>query len=91
MPNPYIEQTVESALCQTYSNIEVIVVDDGSQDNTAAVVANLARRDKRVKLSSAANAGVAKARNFAIENSSGEYIAPLDADDFWFPKKLRGR
>jgi glycosyltransferase involved in cell wall biosynthesis len=84
----YIGQALESALCQTYGNLEFIVVDDGSQDNTAGVVADIARRDKRVKLLQQTNGGVAKARNLAIKNSSGEYVAPLDADDIWFPEKI---
>jgi glycosyltransferase involved in cell wall biosynthesis len=84
----FINETLNSVLSQTYENIEVIVVDDGSRDLTAAIVKNAARRDKRVKLLRQSNLGVAAARNLAIERASGEYIAPLDADDIWYPTKI---
>jgi glycosyltransferase involved in cell wall biosynthesis len=84
----FITETLDSALAQTYENIEVIVVDDGSRDLTAAIVKNAARRDRRVKLLRQQNLGVAAARNLAIERASGEYIAPLDADDVWYPEKV---
>lgn len=84
----FISETLDSALSQTYENIEVIVVDDGSRDLTAAIVKNAARRDRRVKLLRQQNLGVAAARNLAIERASGEYIAPLDADDVWYPAKV---
>src|SRR5947209_4924853 len=84
----FIGETLNSVLAQTYENIEVIVVDDGSRDLTAAIVKNAARRDRRVKLLRQQNLGVAMARNLAIARSSGEYIAPLDADDIWYPSKI---
>lgn len=84
----YIAETLDSVLSQTYKNIEVLVVDDGSQDRTAAIIRSFSQRDRRVTLLQQANAGVAAARNFAIEKSRGEYIAPLDADDTWHPQKL---
>lgn len=84
----FIGQTLSSVLSQTYRNIEVLVVDDGSQDRTAEIVESIAQRDERVILLQQLNAGVAAARNLAIEKSSGEYIAPIDADDIWYPQKL---
>jgi glycosyltransferase involved in cell wall biosynthesis len=84
----FIGETLNSVLSQTYENIEVIVVDDGSRDLTAAIAKNAARRDRRVKLLRQQNLGVAAARNLAIERASGEYIAPLDADDIWYPSKV---
>ncbi|MDB6056181.1 MAG: glycosyl transferase family 2 [Verrucomicrobiales bacterium] len=84
----FISETLDSALSQTYENIEVIVVDDGSRDLTAAIVKNAARRDRRVKLIRQQNLGVAAARNLAIEKASGDFIAPLDADDVWYPAKV---
>jgi glycosyltransferase involved in cell wall biosynthesis len=83
-----VRQTLDSVLAQTYQEIEVIVVDDGSVDDTSAVVENFARRDPRLKLLRQANAGVGAARNVAICAARGTYIAPLDADDSWFPEKL---
>jgi glycosyltransferase involved in cell wall biosynthesis len=84
----FIAQTLESVLSQTYKNIEVLVVDDGSLDRTAEIVEFFAETDSRIILLKQANAGVAAARNLAIEKSNGEYIAPIDADDIWYPQKL---
>lgn len=84
----YIRQAIESALSQTYANIEVLVVDDGSTDKTPEIVRKFADQDSRVVLLQQPNTGVAAARNSAIEKSKGEFIAPLDADDIWHPKKL---
>ena len=85
----YIRETLESVLGQTYSSFEVIVVDDGSTDDTAAIVADYSRRDSRIRLVSQPNGGVGAARNRAIAEASGEFIAPLDADDVWYPEKLQ--
>src|SRR4051812_12704913 len=84
----YIAETLLSALAQTHRNIEIIVVDDGSTDGSAAVVKLIAASDARVRLISQPNRGVAHARNCAIAEAQGEFIAPLDADDLWHPKKI---
>lgn len=84
----FIARTLESVLSQTYQNIEVLVVDDGSSDRTAEIVKSFAQKDSRVSLLQQSNAGVAAARNLAIEKSRGEYIAPIDADDIWYPQNL---
>ena len=84
----FISQALDSVLAQTYTNIEVLVVDDGSDDRTAEIVKSFAQRDERVILLQQSNKGVAAARNLAIQKSSGEYIAPIDADDIWYPQKL---
>jgi glycosyltransferase involved in cell wall biosynthesis len=83
-----VGETLRSVLGQTYGNIEVVVVDDGSQDRTAEIVETIAQQDHRVKLLRQTNQGVAAARNLAIQESHGEYIAPIDADDIWYPQKL---
>jgi glycosyltransferase involved in cell wall biosynthesis len=83
-----IRQTLDSVLAQTYQKIEVIVVDDGSSDATSAIVKEFATRDARIQLVRQNNAGVGAARNTAIRRAQGKYIAPLDADDLWFPEKL---
>ena len=66
----------------------MVVVDDGSTDPTPEIVASFAERDRRVRLLRQSNAGVAAARNLAIAQSRGSYVAPLDADDLWHPEKL---
>jgi glycosyltransferase involved in cell wall biosynthesis len=84
----YIRQTLNSVLAQTYQALEVIVVDDGSTDATGAMVEEFAKKDVRVQLVRQCNAGVGAARNTAIGKAHGKYIAPLDADDLFFPEKL---
>jgi len=85
-----IKATLDSALAQDLppSEIEIVVVDDGSTDDTFAVLQRLYGEDARVRLSSIANGGVAKARNFGLSKSRGEFIAFLDHDDLWLPAKL---
>ncbi|MEG4048010.1 glycosyltransferase family 2 protein [Microcoleus sp. Pol17_C1] len=85
---PFIEETVKSVLAQTYPAIEVLVVDDGSQDRTPEIVEKIGKKDSRVQLLKQPNSGVAAARNLGIENSRGEYIAPIDADDIWYPENI---
>jgi glycosyltransferase involved in cell wall biosynthesis len=84
----YIRQTLHSVLAQTYQFLEVIVVDDASEDGTDAIVEEFVQKDARVQLVKQCNAGVGAARNAGIRMARGEYIAPLDADDIWFPEKL---
>ena len=84
-----IVETLRSALAQTWRDIEVIVVDDGSRDGTAACVQALAAGDDRVRLLQQRNRGVATARNLALAAARGEFLAPLDADDVWAPTKLQ--
>lgn len=84
----FIGQTLDSARAQTYEHLEIIVVDDGSNDETPQIVASAAQADTRIKLIRQPNRGVAAARNRAIRASKGAFIAPLDADDLWFPSKI---
>lgn len=84
----FIGKTLQSVLSQTYINIEIIVVDDGSLDKTPEIVESFAKIDNRVILLKQSNQGVATARNLAIAKSLGEYIAPVDADDIWYPQKI---
>lgn len=84
----FIEQTLRSVISQTYSKIEIIVIDDGSTDRTAEIVKKIAQEDERLILAQQANAGVAAARNLGIKQSRGQFIAPIDADDLWHPQNL---
>jgi glycosyltransferase involved in cell wall biosynthesis len=83
-----IADTLRSVRAQTYRNLEIIVVDDGSRDNTARIVSQFESEDSRIRLIQQANSGVAAARNAALAASSGSLIAPLDADDLWHPQKI---
>jgi glycosyltransferase involved in cell wall biosynthesis len=84
-------ETLKSALAQTYENIEIIVVDDGSTDRTPKIVREMALEDGRIQLIRQTNAGVAAARNTGIQRSAGDFIAPLDADDLWHPSCIEKR
>ncbi|WP_426195269.1 glycosyltransferase [Massilia sp. DWR3-1-1] len=84
----YIGATLRSVFAQTLSDIEVIVVDDGSTDHTAALVSAMAVHEPRLRLIRQSNQGVAAARNRAIGDARGTYVAPVDADDLWAPTKL---
>ncbi len=86
----YIEKTINSVISQTYENWEMIIVDDCSGDSTCEIVEGISKREPRVKLiRQEQNGGAAKARNRALENSQGRFIAYLDADDIWYPEKLQ--
>lgn len=78
----YLCKSVESALKQTYKNLEVIIVDDGSTDSSNEVINQLAIKDKRIATIKKENKGVSAARNTGIEMSTGKYLYFLDADDF---------
>jgi glycosyltransferase involved in cell wall biosynthesis len=81
-----IEKTIASVQQQTYRDFEIIVIDDGSTDKTVDVVQSI--MDNRIKLFFYENGGVSVARNRAIKNATGKYIAFLDADDLWTNNKL---
>jgi glycosyltransferase involved in cell wall biosynthesis len=84
----YIRESIESVMNQTCAQWELIIVDDGSSDNTGLVVKKIAENDNRIKYFYQQNSRQGKARNLAIQNSSGKYLAFLDADDLWHPEKL---
>jgi glycosyltransferase involved in cell wall biosynthesis len=84
---PYIKETLDSVFAQTYSDFEVIAVDDGSTDGTYEFIKeNYA--DSRLKLFRKENEGLGKTRNFTMSKAEGEYFAFLDHDDLWMPEKL---
>ncbi len=83
-----IDETLRSVRAQTYRNLEILVVDDGSTDGTAALVEAHASADPRVRLIRQSNAGVAAARNRGISESAADFVAPVDADDLWMPTKI---
>lgn len=84
---PYIRETIQSVLDQTYQNWELIIVDDCSTDNTDEVVASI--KDDRIRyLKNEKNSGAAVSRNRALREAKGRWIAFLDSDDLWMPEKL---
>ncbi len=84
----FLTETIESALHQTYKNLEIILINDGSNDRSARICDNLSKKDERIRYYSQDNRGVSFTRNRAIQLSQGAYIAPLDADDLWEPDYL---
>ena len=82
----YVAAAIQSALDQTYDNIEIVVVNDGSTDNSSDVIQRYVKKNRNILfLDNKVNRGVINARNMAIDASSGEYILPLDADDIIEP------
>lgn len=85
----YIADAIESVLKQTYSNFELIVIDDGSKDRTLEIIREYSNKDPRVKaLQNEKNSGVSSTRNRGISLAEGEWIAFLDSDDIWIEDKL---
>lgn len=85
----YVVEAINSVLAQTYKNWELLVLDDGSKDNTLQVIEEFSKNDSRIKtLPNGKNMGVSATRNRGIELASGEWIAFLDSDDMWHPLKL---
>ena len=81
----HLEQTLHALATQSYANLEIIVVDDGSEDKTLQITKTMAHRYPQIRVIQQPNRGVASARNRAIEEARGEFIAPIDSDDVWFP------
>lgn len=84
----YIEKTIDSVLKQTYKNFEILVINDGSTDNTLGILKKIQTNESRLIIINQSNRGVSTARNTGISYSSGDYIAFLDGDDIWHPTKL---
>ena len=85
----YVVEAINSILAQTYRNWELLVLDDGSKDNTLRIIEEFSQKDSRIKaLPNGKNMGVSATRNRGIELASGEWIAFLDSDDMWKSEKL---
>ncbi|MDY6898310.1 MAG: glycosyltransferase family A protein [Cyanobacteriota bacterium] len=85
----YLSQTIESVLSQTFTDFDLIIIDDGSTDDTGVIADRYQKLDKRVKLLRQLNQGVSATRNKGINHSNSKYIAFIDADDKWFPNNLK--
>lgn len=84
----FLAATLDSILQQSYSDFEVIAVDDGSNDDSAMILATYAKQDRRLRVITQPNQGVATARNVGIAQAQAALIAPIDADDLWHPDFL---
>jgi len=84
-----LDEALRSVRAQTWSALDIIVVDDGSTDDSAAIASLHADADRRVRILSQRNRGVAAARNSGIAAAAGEFVAMLDADDLWHPSKIQ--
>lgn len=78
----YIAQCIESVLNQTFNDFELILIDDGSSDNSGVICDSYAAKDKRIKVTHTKNSGAATARNIGLQNATGQYITFLDGDDY---------
>jgi glycosyltransferase involved in cell wall biosynthesis len=88
---PYIGEAIESVLGQTFSDFQLLVVDDGSTDDTAAITQQFAAADSRIMLLRQENRGLAAARNTALRHATGAMLALLDSDDLWTPGFLEAQ
>ena len=82
----YVRACLESLVRQTYADIEILVVDDGSQDNSAKIASDMAKQDARIRVIAQENHGVSAARNLGLRNAKGEYVTFIDADDYVAPE-----
>ena len=85
----YLEQCVDSILCQTYENLEILLVDDGSPDHCGAICDGYARKDSRVRVIHKENGGLSSARNAGLDAARGDYVAFADSDDWVEPDAYR--
>ncbi len=84
----YLAETIDSILAQTYQNFELLIIDDGSKDNTLAIAKSYAKKDQRIKVISQANSGVSNTLNRGIELIENEWICRMDADDLMMPNRI---
>lgn len=82
----YINQCIESIINQTYSEIEIILVNDGSTDNSLHILQEWKQKDNRIKIINKKNGGLSSARNEGLKVATGEYVAYIDGDDWVSPK-----
>src|SRR5438874_464059 len=83
-----LQRTIDSVLAQTHSRLELILLDDGSTDDTRRMIERRYRDEPRVRYFHQANGGVSQARNAALRQVTGDYVAFVDSDDYWRPWKL---
>jgi len=84
----YLYETIKCVLSQTYANLELLIVDDGSTDSSRSILSELSKSDHRLVVFHQQNSGPYPARNLALQHAKGDFIAFLDADDYWTPDCL---
>lgn len=84
----YLDRCVQSILCQSFSDFELILVDDGSPDNCGKICDEYARKDSRIKVIHKKNGGLSEARNYGIDSATGEWLFFLDSDDWIHPQTI---
>lgn len=88
---PTIEETLRSIMNQSFIDLEILVINDGSDDETGEIANRLAKEDKRIRVFSYPNEGVSVSRNRGIQLAQGEYLSFIDADDLWTSNKLEAQ
>ncbi|MBR6127105.1 glycosyltransferase family 2 protein [bacterium] len=86
---PYLEEALDSVINQTYKNLEIIVVDDGSDDGSEKICDEYTIKDNRIVLIRQKNAGLSAARNTGLDNMNGDFVGFLDADDVYHPEMIQ--
>ena len=84
----YVEKAIRSVMNQTYKNFELIVVNDGTKDNSMDIIKKLQKEDKRIKIFNKENGGLSSARNFGLKYATGEYVCFIDSDDYVYENYL---
>lgn len=84
----YLERCIDSIINQTYKNLEILLINDGSKDSSYEICKNVEKKDKRIKVYSKENGGLSDARNYGLERAKGEYICFIDSDDYINPKMI---
>lgn len=82
----YVSKCIDSIVNQNYSNLEIILIDDGSKDNSSKICDEWSTKDRRIKVFHKKNGGVSSARNYGIKKSSGKYVCFVDSDDYLAPE-----
>lgn len=85
----YIEKAIQSVLGQTYSNFELLIINDGTNDGSMKIASNYAKHDNRIKIYNKKNGGLSSARNYGLKYATGEYICFIDSDDYIEPTLLK--
>ena len=85
----YVSEAIESVCNQSYKNWELLIVNDGSTDQSSKIIDDYAKKDSRIKVFHRSNEGVSMARNYALDKCNGNYITFIDSDDVYHPERLK--